>query len=214
MANEKRPGKGPAKPRPAPTPVAMGTRAVAAALRIAQEEGWNAAALDRIAAEAEITLEELQDMFPSRAALLDSFIADIDHDMLGRVADADGADGARDRLFSVIMARYDALRSYRDAFIAIARGALRDPATAWTLTWTTRRSAEWMLASAGIVHTGIEGALKMHAVAAVLAATLRTFARDDSDDLSPTMAAVDRALVRCERVMGDRKSTRLNSSHT
>lgn len=182
--------------------MAMGTRAVAAALRIAAEEGWNAATLDRIAAEAEITLEELQDMFPSRAALLDSFIADIDHDMLGRVADGEAGDGARDRLFGVIMARYDALRPYRQAFTAIVRGALRDPATAWTLTWTTRRSAEWMLAAAGIAHTGVNGALKMHAVAAVLAATVRTFARDESDDLSPTMAAVDRALLNCERAMG------------
>lgn len=183
-------------------PVAMGTRAVAAALRIAAADGWEAATLDRIAEEAEITLEELQDMFASRMALLDSFIADIDHDMLGRAEESGRGDDARDRLFNVIMARYDALRPYRDAFTAIARGALRDLPTAWTLGWTTRRSLQWILAAAGISSTGIQGEMKVQAVGAVLVATFWTWSRDDSDDMGATMAAVDRALRGCERVMG------------
>jgi AcrR family transcriptional regulator len=180
-------------------PVAKGTRAVAAALRIAAAEGWRAATLDRIADEAGITLEELQDMFPSRAALLDAFIADIDHDMLGRAEESNSDGSARDRLFDVVMARYDALRPYRDAFNAIARGALRDPVTAWTLAWTTRRSAEWILAAAGVGHTGIEGEVKIQCIGALLATTLPTFARDETEDMASTMAAVDRAIRTLER---------------
>ncbi len=183
-------------------PVAMGTRAVAAALRIAAADGWEAATLDRIAEEAEITLEELQDMFVSRMALLDAFIADIDHDMLGRAEESGDGDGPRDRLFNVIMARYDALRPYRDAFTAIARGAARDLPTAWTLAWTTRRSLQWMLAAARIAHTGLQGELKVQAVGAVLVATFWTWSRDESEDMGATMAAVDRSLRGCERVMG------------
>lgn len=195
-------GGGDRAPRPAPMPVELGTRAVAAALRIAAADGWSSATLDRIAAEAGITLEELQDMFATRAALLEAFIADIDHDMLGRVEEGDSSDSPRDRLFNVIMARYDALRPYRDALVSIVYGALRDAPTAWVLACTMRRSLAWILAAAGISHVGFDGELRMQGAGAVLLATFWTWAHDDSEDMSPTMASVDRALRNAERLGG------------
>src|SRR5207244_2901686 len=114
----------------------------------------------------------------------------------------DGGDSARDRLFNIIMARYDALRPYREAFVSIVYAAVRDLPTAWVLACTTRRSLSWMLAGAGIPHTGIDGELKIQAVGGVLLATFWTWAHDDTDDMSATMASVDRALRNAERIGG------------
>ncbi|MSP20192.1 MAG: TetR family transcriptional regulator [Alphaproteobacteria bacterium] len=178
------------------------TRAVAAALRIAADEGWNAASLDRIAAEAELSLEALQAMFPSRAALLVAFVGDIDRGMLARAADVDGGDSPRDRLFGVLMARLDALRPYRNAVTSIARAAPLEPATACALVMATRRSLAWMLAAAGISHTGIDGALRIKGLGVIFASTLWAWSRDDSEDSSATMAHLDRQLLRAEKFLG------------
>ena len=177
------------------------TRAVAAAVRIAGDEGWKAATLDRIAAEGELTLDALQAMFVSRSAIVSAFVADIDHDMLARAGDIDAGDSERDRLFGVLMARLDAMRPYKQAIKSIASGAATDPATACALLRSSRRSLSWMLAAAGLPHTGIDGELRMQGLAAVFASTLWAWSRDDSEDAGATMAHLDRQLRRAEKVL-------------
>jgi len=169
-------------------------------VRLANDVGWGAVTLDAIAAEAEIGLDKLQAMFPSRAAIVAGFMADVDHDMLGRLDSGESHYAVRDRLFAVLMARLDALRPHRDAVVAMLRGALGDPVTACALATTSRRSLSWMLAAAGTAHTGIDGELKMQGLGALYASTLWVWARDTSEDMSATMAHVDRQLRRAESI--------------
>ncbi|MFC7609047.1 hypothetical protein [Teichococcus aestuarii] len=61
-------------------------------------------------------------------------------------------------------------------------------------------SMQWMLEAARIEAGGLQGLLRVKGLSAVWIATLRAWEQDDSQDLGPTMAALDRALDKAERV--------------
>lgn len=56
----------------------------------------------------------------------------------------------------------------------------------------------WMLDAVGVGTHGLRGELRVRGLVAVWLWTVRTWQRDDSADLSTTMAALDSALHRAE----------------
>ena len=126
----------------------------------------------------------------------------------GRLADEQALTGAldsgpaRERLFDVVMRRFDALQQHRAGVLALLDGLPGDPGTALLLAGATAGSMVWMLEAAGMPAGGWRGALASQGMVAVWLYTLRAWRRDDSPDLSGTMAALDRALTRAERAAG------------
>jgi ubiquinone biosynthesis protein COQ9 len=107
----------------------------------------------------------------------------------------------RDRLFDLIMRRLDALQAHRAGVLAVMRALPREPSTTLLLAWATRRSMRWFLHAAGVGTAGVRGELKLRGLVGVWLWTLRTWERDDSSDLSTTMASLDSALSRAERAV-------------
>jgi AcrR family transcriptional regulator len=172
-----------------------------AALNLAAERGWAGLALADIAAAAELSLADLYEVHPSKAAILEAFSRDIDRQVLAARDEASG-ESARDRLFDVLMKRFDALAPHRDGLAAIARDAARDPLTMLCWARSLRHSMGSMLEAAGIVSSGISGELRIKGLGAIYLATLRDWFRDDTADKSRTMAALDGRLRRAERCAG------------
>jgi hypothetical protein len=126
----------------------------------------------------------------------------------GALADEQALTGAldsgpvRERLFDIIMRRFDALQTHRGGVLALLTALPAHPATALVLAALTTRSMGWMLEGAGVASTGLRGLLASQGLTAVWLYTLRAWRTDDSADLSGTMAALDRALSNAERVAG------------
>ena len=57
----------------------------------------------------------------------------------------------------------------------------------------------WTLEAAGVGSAGRIGALRWVGLAAVYLEAFRAWARDESEDMARTMAALDRALARADR---------------
>ena len=108
--------------------------------------------------------------------------------------------GAHDRLFDVLMRRFDALRPYREALGNILCAEAGDPASALCGLCRLKRSMACMLEAAMLSPTGLRGALRVKALGLAYLATLRVFLRDESPDMATTMAALDRNLARLERL--------------
>ncbi|MBD3666319.1 MAG: TetR/AcrR family transcriptional regulator, partial [Kangiella sp.] len=113
---------------------------------------------------------------------------------------ADGDDGGaiRDRLFDLMMARFDALAPYRPAMAEITKDALRDPGSARFLP-RMARSMSRILEAAGVGATGLSGAVRAKGLALVYAEAFRVWLGDETADQSKTMAALDRGLARAEK---------------
>jgi hypothetical protein len=100
------------------------------------------------------------------------------------------------------MRRFDALQPYRAALDVLGRELPADPVAALGAAAGLLRSIGWMLEAAGISTAGLGGCVAVNLTAAAYGATLRVWLRDDSPDLAPTMAALDRRLRGIERWFG------------
>ncbi|MBX9634593.1 MAG: TetR/AcrR family transcriptional regulator [Magnetospirillum sp.] len=169
-----------------------------AALALAAERGWRNLALAHIAERAQVPLAELAEHFPSKTAILNAYAHRIDQRMLEGGSDA--SESPRDRLFEVIMGRFDAMAADRDALKLILRQSSDDP---WALLCGGRRFLKSMaltLETAGISSSGLRGIACTQGLSAIYLYALRTFLADDSADHARTMAHLDKALRRAEDI--------------
>jgi AcrR family transcriptional regulator len=175
-------------------------RALDAFLRLIAEKGFANVALREVAEAAGLGVAELYRLYPDKVALAAAFMAKIDAEVLaGAPRQSDPEETARDRLFDALMRRYDALRPHRAALAAIRRAATRDPLLAIALGPALRRSMAAMLESASLSSEGVNGALRQNGLLAIHCAVSRVFDRDETGDLSKTMAALDGRLKMAEK---------------
>jgi AcrR family transcriptional regulator len=183
--------------KPQAKPADLPHRVFTAALKLAAERGWSKIALADIAATAELSLADLYAAFPSKTAILEALSRDVDRQVLA-AAEVEATETPRDRLFDVLMKRFDALAAYREGLAAVGRDAARDPVMVLCGAGQLLRSMAAMLEAAGISSAGLAGALRTKGLAAIYLATLRDWFRDDTADKAKTMAALDGRLRRAE----------------
>lgn len=169
-------------------------------LRLTAARGWHSVTLTDIAAEAGLSLAEIYRHFPDKAAILAGLMRQVDAEVLAGSEPPTGEETARDRLFDLLMQRFDALRPYREGLARILREAPADLATVLAVGPQLVRSMLWMLEAAGIPAGGLRGWLRAQALAALYLAVMREWFEDDSPDLARTMAALDRRLRQAERL--------------
>lgn len=168
--------------------------AIDAALELAAERDWDSIRLSEIAARAGISLSDLRDLFDGKLEILAGFVSRIDRQVLDSVDPDLAAEPPRDRLFDVMMSRFDALSPYRQAVRSIGRGLARRPADLMAWNPIAVRSMSWMLEAAGIDASGRRGALRAQGLALVYGRTIRVWLDDDDPGMSRTMVALDRGL--------------------
>ena len=186
-------------------------RIIDAALACIARQGLRRLSLADIASEAGVPLLRLYRVYPSKAAVLCGFFRRIDETVLATPLDSAPDERPRDRVFDLLMRRFDALTPHRAALERLSRDLPADPLAALAAGAGLLRSMRWMLEAAGIPGDGLGGIVAVKLTAAAYLATMRTWLWDESPDLAPTMAALDRRLRGIERWYGssrrDREST-------
>jgi ubiquinone biosynthesis protein COQ9 len=172
---------------------------VASAFRLIAERGWSRLSLAEAARRADLPLDRARARFPARPMVLLRFGSIADQAALS-LAPSEGAH--RDRLFDILMRRIDVLQSHRDGVLALLRGLRTDPCSTGLVTAANLRSMMWMLDGAGIGSTGVFGLLRAKGLMAVWLSVVHAWRNDTSQDLSATMAALDKALAQAERIEG------------
>jgi AcrR family transcriptional regulator len=169
-------------------------------LRLVAERGYGAVSLHDLAEAAAIGRSDLYRLYPDKLALVQAFMARIDGEVLaGTPAELDPEETVRDRLFDLLMRRFDALRPWRAALEAVRRATRRDPLMMLVLGPSLMRSMAAMLEAAGVSAAGLTGAVRQNGLMAIYAAASRVFEKDETADLSKTMAALDARLKTAER---------------
>lgn len=177
-----------------------GDKALDTFLGLIAEKGFATVALRDVAQAAGMGFADFYRLHPDKISLVAAFMARIDAEVLaGTPASGDPEETARDRLFDVMMRRYDALKPHRAALRAIRRAATRDPLLALAMGPALRRSMSAMLEAAAVPSDGLAGALRQNGLFAIHYAVSRVFDHDDTADLSKTMAALDSRLKTAER---------------
>lgn len=178
------------------------SKIVKAAMDLASERGWRGLSMAEIAEAAKLSLADTYTECRSKAAIASAFTAMMDETVLGAGARFGADDSARDRLFDVLMRRFDAMRPYRDGLAAMLRDRGTRPVANLCAGARLMRSMTWMLEAAEIPTGGLGGRLRVKGTAGVYLSVLPVWFRDDTEDQSRTMAALDRRLERAERMAG------------
>ena len=173
-----------------------------AAFAFAAEGRWRDLSLAEIAERAGLNVAEAYVIYPGKGAILRDQMRKIDEAVLAGTESDLGEESARDRLFDVLIRRLDAMAPYKEALAVILHDLGRDPVAGLCMLPNIRRSVAAMLEAAGLSADGVKGALRVKAVAAVFASTLRVWFRDDSEDMGKTMAALDKGLRRLDKIAG------------
>ncbi|HZL58846.1 MAG TPA: TetR family transcriptional regulator [Stellaceae bacterium] len=174
-------------------------RIVEAALDLAARQGWRRTGLGEIAAGAGLSLAELHGRLRSRGAILMACMRYFDRLTLTGAEDASGT--PREKLFELLMRRFDALKPHRKAIAAMCRDSIGDPAALLGFKGLMI-SMGWMLEAAGVPTAGLPGRARRKLLALVYLSVLVVFVRDESDDLAKTMATLDRRLGMAESWLG------------
>jgi len=136
------------------------TRLVDAMLELAESEGWRGLTVAAIARQAGLSLADLHPRYGSRAAILAAFTRRIDHAVVAADFAFAPEDTARDRLFEVIMRRFDMLQPHREALRRIRAGLLVDPLAMAEMLPAFGCSMAWTLEAAEIASDGAAGHAK------------------------------------------------------
>lgn len=179
---------------------AVRRRVADAAMEIAAREGWRRVGPVAVADAAGLGLAAFYRRFPERGDLLAAVSRIADEAVLAGDAEPSAEESARDRLFDVMMRRFDALLPFREGLAAVHRDLRREPLTALAFAGTLRRSMAWMLRAARLDADGAAAPLSIAGLCAVYARVFPVWLTDDTPDLARTMAALDGALRRVEGV--------------
>ncbi len=187
-----------------PTPPAgdAKTKIVEALLALAAERRWEDFTLTDVAARAGLTLAQFRDHFPSKGAVLGAWSRQLDKAVLEGTTDDLVGEPTKERLFDVLMRRLDAMAPHREALDGIMEWTRRDPAAALALNGVAVNSMRFMLEAAGIDSEGPVGAMKLQGLAIAWSRVLGVWIDDRDPGMSETMAALDRELLRGEKLVG------------
>ncbi len=186
---------------------ALQTGARDAAYAVLAEGGWRTVKMADIAARAGLTLLELRRIYPMLPAILDDITAQADDAMLRDLGPDETEGPVRDRLFALIMRRFDGLAPAKAALRSLTDRARGNPALIAMHGPAMLRSAVWMVEAARVDLTVARRLVLAHGLLWVMSSVTRAWLADDSADLGATMKALDQALDRVTRLLPNETRT-------
>lgn len=186
-------------------PVDNRDRIVDALMELAAEQPFGDLTIAQIAERAGVSLADFRDCFPSKGAALAAFNRRIDRIVLDGTTGDMADENTKERLFDVLMRRFDALAPYRAAIESVSQWARREPLAAAQLNRMVVNSMRFMLEAAGVDSEGRVGALKLQGLALAWARLVQIWLSDDDPGLAVTMAELDRTLRRGDMLVARAK---------
>ena len=171
-----------------------------ALLNLVETQGWTDLSFAEIAEQAGVPIAEAHRIYPSKTAALLALTRSIDERILNSLAMDPLEGSAKDRLFDIVMRRFDVLKADRNAYRRLMRQLPATPSAFAAMLCQLRRSLSLSLETAGISASGLKGALRLKGLLAIYMTGLRVFANDESEDLAKTMAEIDKRLGQAEKI--------------
>ncbi len=169
---------------------------VLAALKILARQGWDKLTLDQVARAAKISLAQVKKDFHDGDDLIAAIAQYVGAEALVTVGKLDKNASVKDRLFEIMMARFDVLQQHRAAFLKIMDAMQRNPSLLRRFLPVQFEAMKAMLRFAGATQKKSHEAFSIAGLSGIYALTLCVWRNDNSADLSRTMAALDRYLRR------------------
>jgi hypothetical protein len=161
------------------------------------EGPWSTVTLADLCAAGGVSLGDCVTHNISKAEVAAYLDKRLDLAMLSATPKVDHTQGVRDRLFDVLMGRFDALEENRASWTSILGGEKDDMASALARRARRARTGAWALEAAGVTSSDLRGATRAIAIARILRGCEKVWLLD-GPDLAKTMARLDQDLRKAE----------------
>ncbi|GAK33207.1 hypothetical protein JCM17846_20050 [Iodidimonas nitroreducens] len=176
-------------------------KVIDAALMAVTDCGWRRTHIDDVIEAAGVSEALFYREFDGLVSVMVAASRQLNAAMADAVADFEEEDSTREKLFALIMARFDAAMPWRAAIVDLARSAPTDPVLAAAAGQALMTMASRALSLAGITVSGPLGFARVNAfMLSVILPAARIWLKDESADLSKTMTGLNDLLERAEWV--------------
>jgi hypothetical protein len=171
-----------------------------AALTLAANMPWREVTLPKLAEAAGRPVEEYYGA--SLGEAVDCVEEAFDRAIADNLDQLDPDQSVRDRLFELIVRRFEAMEPHRAAVLAMEQGLDRDPTLMAAAHQRHVRCARWVLALAGLEADGMTGQARAQGLGVIVGQARAAWRGDDAGDFAKTMASLDKNLRRAEEMFG------------
>jgi AcrR family transcriptional regulator len=166
-----------------------------AALSLAAEEGWQDISFEQITLAAQVSEAEVLEYFDDKSDILVAYGRRVDARLFKEVPEILTEDmSEREKIFDILMGRFDIINEDRDAVLSILESVKGDPKQVLLTFPHLAKSMIRVLEASGVETQGIKGVAQVTGLVGVYLCVVRTWRDDDSADMTKTMAALDKAL--------------------
>jgi len=164
-----------------------------ATLKLASSHEWGALRLDQIARQAKVSVSEITYQYKTPFDILPEIIEDFSHSVAKVAGKSTENTSPRDRLFEILMARFDLLQQNRQAILNILTYIKKNPSLVPKLLCAQHQAMKYMLEIAHIKSKSFQPLITA-GLLATYAMALKTWQHDSTHDMSKTMVVLDRSL--------------------
>lgn len=165
------------------------------------DKGWAHVNCAEIATASDIEVKLAFVEFRNRYAYVTELVRRIDAQMLANSDMTMGEEPARERLFDVLMTRFDAMQEYKPLIVALNRAAKKDPLLSLHLLALSRLTTDWIMDIVRISPSGFMGIARSKGALAAYGRAFMVWLEDDSEDMAKTMSCLDKTLRKGERAL-------------
>jgi hypothetical protein len=163
------------------------------AFALAAQTPWQHVTLSDLCDTSEATLMDCAMVSLTKVDITAQLDAMLDQAMLAASSKIDRTTSVRDRLFDVLMGRFDAMEDNRNAWASVLQAETRDFTANVARRARRARSGAWALEACGVNASDVRGAARAIGLARILRLT-ETVWIEDSPELAKTMARLDQLL--------------------
>ncbi|MDX5593917.1 TetR family transcriptional regulator [Pseudovibrio sp. SPO723] len=169
-------------------------RIVDSFMKLLSEQSYASITYASIAEASDVGLDVLRASYDSKIDILGAFVSQIDQKVLAEADEDMEEEGARERLFDVLMTRLDFLAPHRAALRHLRDAVEASPGFGLEMQRTSAKSMEWMLAGAGIELHGLRKVGVTNALTVGFWRVLKVWLEEEDKRQPKTMAALDQML--------------------
>ncbi len=173
-------------------PEAARQRIAAAALDLADAQGWGHIAIESVAKKAKFPAATVETFFPDVFAIL-KWVLKNTEETVRHTVDGHLGDNWRDNLMEIIMQRFEIAQTHRAGYATIAKALAKHPKTSRFFVHGFYRTMDRTLKLAGLDKGKCQPAIVI-GFGAIYLSLADTWLKDESADMARTMAAIDKRI--------------------
>ena len=161
--------------------------------------GWEEFSLEKLSTKEKIPINDLKVFFKCKNSIVDKFSRMIDKNIESKLRIDDFKDSSKkDILFELIMMRFDEMEGFKGSLVKILDVSKNKPLLISIITKNVMNTMDFFLELSNSYNNYAFDILKKNFLFIIYSITFKTWLSDDTEDLSKTMAELDKLLSTAE----------------